>query len=170
MLSKICSIDLKSGILCPKCEERVNSGEISKLDLEIAKTLTDLENRYAALQTLYFHKSVVAGDTLAILVNKQDVSRVLSYGGKILKEISEKTGRRKIRIIGFNEENKRFLEDLFTPAQILAINKIWLPDGSTETKVVIPRRDERRLPANPETLKDLARSIKDMTLRIELEP
>lgn len=169
MLSKVCAIDLKSGILCPKCEERVRAGEISKLDLQIAKTLLDLEGRYPALQQVYFHKSAEAGDLLAILVNKNDVSRILSYGGKLFKEISEKTGHRKIRVLAQNEEKRRFLEDLFAPAQILALNKIWLPDGSQETKVVIPKKDMKKLPATVEDLKEIAQSIGDMPLRVEFE-
>ncbi len=169
MLTKICSVDLKSGILCQRCEKKVKSGEFSKLDLEVARILLKMEEKYPALQKVYFHKAIESGNTLVILVNKGDVQKILSYGGKILKEISEKTGKRKIRILASNAEPRRFLEDLFAPASILTINKIWLPDGSTETKVVIPKKDERKLPINIEALKEIAKSIQSITLRVEFE-
>lgn len=169
MYTKICSVDLKSGILCPKCEGKVRSGEFSELDLRIAKTLLNLENKYPALQTVYFHKSVESGNTLVILVNKGDVPRILGYGGKILKEISEKTQKRKIRILPYNEEPRRFLEELFAPASVLTINTIWLPDGSTETKVIVLKRDARKLPTSIGVLKELAKSIQNITLRVEFE-
>jgi transcription antitermination factor NusA-like protein len=166
---KICNFCLKSGILCPQCEEKVRRGDVSELDLQIAKILSELENKYPALQTVYFHKSIESNDVLVILVNKGDVPRILSYGGKILREISDKTGKRKIRILAYNEEPRRFLEDLFAPALVLTINTVWLPDGSTETKVVIPKRDMRKMPASVEVLKDLAKNIRNITLRVEFE-
>ena len=128
-----------------------------------------MEEKYPALQKVYFHKAVESGNTLVILVNKGDVQKILSYGGKILKEISEKTSKKKIRILASNAEPRRFLEDLCAPASILTINKIWLPDGSTETKVVIPKKDERKLPINIEALKEIAKSIQSITLRVEFE-
>jgi transcription antitermination factor NusA-like protein len=169
MLTKICAVDLKSGILCPKCEEKVRSGEVSQLDLKVAKVLLDLENKYPALQTVYFHKAIESGDNLVILVDRGDVSKILSYGGRILREISEKTGKRRVRILAYNDEPRRFLEYLFAPASILTINKIWLPDGSEETKVVIPRKDMRKLPGDIQVLKEFAKSIMGMTLRVEFE-
>ncbi len=169
MLTKVCSIDLKSGILCQRCEEKVRSGEITKLDLEVAKILLDLEGRYPALQNVYLHRAVEAGDVLAILVNRGDVPHILGYGGKLLKAISEKTGKRMIKITAYNEETRRFLEGLFAPASILTVNTVWIPDGSTETKVVIPKKDDRKLPARVEALKDLAKRIHNVTLRIEFE-
>ena len=169
MLTKICKSDLKSGILCPRCEKRVKNGEISKLDLEVARILQKMEGKYPFLQKIFFHKAIGSGNTLVILVNKGDVKKILSYGGKILKEISEKTHRKKIKILATNEELRQFLEDLFAPASILTINKIWLPDGSTETKAVIPKKDEKKIPINTDALKELAKSIRNITLRIEIE-
>ncbi|MFH1327502.1 MAG: hypothetical protein ABIH76_01420, partial [Candidatus Bathyarchaeota archaeon] len=104
-----------------------------------------------------------------ILVDKKSVHSILSYGGKILKEISERIGKKRVRIIAYNEEPRRFLEDLFAPAPVLTINTIWVPDGSKETKVVIPGKDIRKLPADKEVLKDLAKKIQNITLRIEFE-
>lgn len=169
MLSKICNVDLKSGILCSKCEEKVKSGEISESDLKVAKVLLGMESKYPVLQDVYFHGSVEVGNSLIILVRKEDVNRILGYGGKFLKELSEKTGKKRVRILPYNEEPRRFLEELFAPATVLAINTLWLPDGSIETKVVIPKRDARRLPTSVEVLKDLAKRIMDITLRVEVE-
>jgi hypothetical protein len=56
-----------------------------------------------------------------------------------------------------------------SPLSILTLNTIWIPDGSTETKVVISGREPRRLPIDPETVKGLAKQIRNITLRIEFE-
>jgi transcription antitermination factor NusA-like protein len=169
MHTKICTVDLKSGILCPKCEERVRRGEVTPLDLEVARVLLSLESKYSALQNAYFYRAVEAGDTLVILMGREDVPKVLSYGGKFLKELSERTGKRRIRIVAYNADKRRLLEELFAPASILTINTLWLPDGSTETKVVLSGRDARRLPISISTVKDLARSLMNINLRVEFE-
>ncbi|MEM3736990.1 MAG: hypothetical protein QXJ75_02710 [Candidatus Bathyarchaeia archaeon] len=169
MLTRICSVDLKSGILCQRCEEKVRSGEITKLDLEVAKVLLELEARYPALQSVYLHKAVEAGNILAIIVNKSDIPRLRECGGRLRKEISERIGRQKILIMAPNEENRQFLENLFAPASILTVNTIWVPDGSIETKVVIPKRDLPKIPAKIEDLKELAKKVQNLTLRVEFE-
>lgn len=168
MHSKICTIDLKSGILCPKCEEKVKSGEVSDLDLKVAKVLLSLESKYPALQDAYFHRAIEADDTLVILFDKKDVSRILSYGGKLLKDISERTGKRWIRIIAYNADKRRLLEELFAPASILTVNTLWLPDGSTETKVVLSG-NTRRLPIRIATAKDIVKNLMNISLRVEFE-
>jgi transcription antitermination factor NusA-like protein len=169
MRTKICTIDLKSGILCPKCEEKVRRGEVSQLDIEVARVLLGLEQKYSALQDTYFHGAIRVEDTLVILVGKKDVSRLLSYGGKFLREVSNKLGKPKIRILAYNSDKKGFLEELFAPVPIVTINTLWLPDGSTETKVVIPKRDARRLPASINALKNIAKNIMNISLRVEFE-
>ncbi|RLI24932.1 MAG: hypothetical protein DRO52_04795 [Candidatus Hecatellales archaeon] len=169
MHTKICTVDLKSGILCPKCEEKVRRGEVTQLDLKVAKVLLSLESKYSALQNAYFYKAVESGDTLVILVDKKDVPRILSHGGKLLKEISERTGKRRVRILAYNADKRRLLEELFAPASILTVNTLWLPDGSTETKVVLSSRDARKLPLSISTVKDLAKNLMNINLRVEFE-
>jgi hypothetical protein len=58
------------------------------------------------------------------------------------------------------------LEDLFVPLRILTINTIWLPDGTTETRVILKRR-RRRGPIDVEALKKIAQKVRGITLRVE---
>ena len=68
MRTELCSFCLKSGILCKKCSAKVKSGEISELDLKIARLLLSLERKYPSLQNICFYKAVGVGKTLAIMV------------------------------------------------------------------------------------------------------
>jgi len=58
MKTELCSFCLKSGILCQKCSAKVKAGEISQLDLKIARLLLSLEDKYPSLQSLCFYKAV----------------------------------------------------------------------------------------------------------------
>jgi transcription antitermination factor NusA-like protein len=157
---------LKSGILCQKCSTRVKSGEITDLDLKIARLLLSLEEKYPHLQNVFFCKAVEAGKTLAIIVGSGDVPRLLGYGGKILKTIGEETGR-SVRVLESGVDDRKFLEDLFAPLSIMTINTIWLPDGSTETRVILKKRRGGQPPFDVKALKEIASKVRNMTLRVE---
>jgi len=160
------SFCLKSGILCQKCSGRVKSGEITDLDLKIARFLLSLEEKYPSLQNVYFHKAVEAGKTLAIIVGPGDVPRLLGYGGKILKAIGEETGK-NVRVLEYGVDDRKFLEDLFAPLSIVTINTIWLPDGSTETRVILKKKRSSQPPFDVKALKEIASKIRNVTLRVE---
>lgn len=166
MKTILCSFCLKSGVLCQKCLGKLKSGEVSNLDLKIARLLLSLEDKYPSLQNVYFHKAVDVGKTLAIIVGPGDVSRLLSYGGKIIKALGEETGK-KIRVLEYGVDDRKFLEDLFAPLSIVTINTIWLPDGTTETRVILRKRRGRRLPFDVKALKEIAHKVRNMTLRVE---
>ena len=165
MRTELCNFCLKSGILCSKCQGKLESGDVSEVDFTIARLLLSLEERYPSLQDVRFHKAVEADRILAILVGKGDVPRLLSYGGKIVKAIGVKTGK-TIRVLEYGVNERKFLEDLFVPLSILTINKIWLPDGTTETRVILNRGRRKRIP-NVKAAKDLAEKLRGMTIRVE---
>ena len=166
MKTTLCSFCLKSGILCQKCLAKVKSGEVSELDLKIARFLLSLEEKYPSLQNVYFHGAFDAGRTLAIIVGPGDVPRLLGFGGKILKAIGEETGK-SVRVLEHGVDDRKFLEDLFAPLSILTINTIWLPDGTTETRVILKKRRGTQPPFDIKALKEIASKVRNITLRVE---
>jgi transcription antitermination factor NusA-like protein len=162
----LCSFCLKSGILCQKCSAKLKSGEVSETDLRVARLLLSLEEKFPSLQNVYFHKTIETGGTLAIVVGPGDVPRLLGYGGKIVKTLGEETGR-NIRVLENGVDNRKFLEDLFAPLSILTINTIWLPDGSTETRVILGRKRGGRSSLDVKALKEIASKVRGITLRVE---
>jgi len=166
MKTELCSFCLKSGILCQKCSAKVKTGEISDLDLRIARLLLNLEEKYPTLQNVCFYKAIDVEKTLAIIVGHGDVPRLLGYGGKIIKALSDETNK-NVRILEYGVDDRKFLEDLFIPFSILTINTIWLPDGTTETRVILKRKRGQQLPFDLSALKEIARSVRKMSIRVE---
>jgi len=162
--TELCQFCLRSGILCPKCRRKVESGKVSQLDIEIGRFLLSLEEEYPSLQDVFFHKSIESDDVLAIFVGRGDIPRILSYGGKIIKALEQKTGK-TVRILEYQSDERKFLEDLFAPMDILTINHIWLPDGTTETRVIL--KGKKKNMKYIEALKDIARKAKGLVLRVE---
>ncbi|RJS85182.1 hypothetical protein CW706_02000 [Candidatus Bathyarchaeota archaeon] len=164
MKTELCQFCLRSGILCSKCRRKVESGKVSQLDIEIGRFLLSLEGEYPSLQDVFFHKSIESGDVLAIFVGRGDIPRILSYGGKIIKALEQKTGK-IVRVLEYQSDERKFLEDLFAPMDILTINHIWLPDGTTETRVIL--KGKKKNTKYIEALKNIAKKAKGLVLRIE---
>lgn len=165
----ICLFDLKTGILCSSCEEKLRRGLISELDIEVAKALLKLEEtKYRQLlQDVNFHKAYMVEDMLAVLVDQKDVAKLVSKGSKLLKELGDAFGK-KVRVLSYRCDLKEFLEELLAPANILALNRVWLPDGSTEVKVVVSYTGKKP-PISFETAKALSMAIRGVPLRIEVD-
>jgi len=128
--------------------------------------LLSLEEKYPSLQNVCFYKAVDVNKTLAIIVGHGDVPRLLGYGGKIIRALGEETGK-SIRILEHGVDDRKFLEDLFAPLSILTINTIWLPDGTTETRVIFKKRRGSHVPFDSKALKEIARKVRKMSLRVE---
>jgi transcription antitermination factor NusA-like protein len=167
MKTELCGFCLKSGILCQKCSAKVKAGEITEMDLKIARLLLSLEEKYPSLQNVCFYKAFEVEKTLAILVGHGDVPRLLGYGGKIIKTLSDETGK-NVRVLEQGVDDRKFLEDLFIPFSILTINTIWLPDGTTETRVILKRKRGSQLPFDLKALKEIASKVRKMSLRVEI--
>ncbi|MCK4933718.1 hypothetical protein KAS06_03515 [Candidatus Bathyarchaeota archaeon] len=144
----------------------VKSGKVSETYLEVARLLLSLENKYPPLQSVSFHRAVEVGGVLALVVGRGDVPRLLGYGGKIMRAIEEKTGK-SVRILEKAVDNRKFLEDLFAPLPVMTINTIWIPDGTTETRVILRKRGRRPPPMNIEAMKQVAKAVRNIVLRVE---
>lgn len=157
---------MRSGILCPKCRVKIERGEVTQLDLEVARLLVSLEDEYPLLQDVYFRGALEVDNTLVILVKRGDANKILSYGGKIIKALENKFGK-SIRILEYNSSERKFIEDLFAPLNVVTINKIWLPDGSVETRVILKGKNKRRRLLNIDVAKEIAKRVKGIVLRVE---
>ena len=154
-------------MLCQKCSAKVKAGEISEVDLKIARLLLSLEEKYPSLQNVCFYKAVDVEKTLAIIVGHGDVPKLLGYSGKIVKAIGDQTGK-NVKVLEYGVDDRKFLEDLFIPFSILTINTIWLPDGTTETRVILKRKRGAQLPFDLKALKEIASKVRKMSLRVEI--
>ena len=163
---QLCNFCLKSGILCSTCQAKVRSGEVGETYLAVARLLLSLEAKYPPLQEVTFYDAVEADRVLGLVVGRNDVARLLGYGGKIIRAIGERTGK-SVRILEKGVDDRKFLEDLFAPLPIVTINTIWLPDGTTETRAILKRRGRRTSLIDIEAVKKIAKKVRNMVLRVE---
>ena len=166
MQIQLCEFCLKSGMLCSKCQTKVNSGEVSKQYMDVAKKLLSMENQYQILQKVRLDNVIDVGGFLVLVVGKGGNARLNSYP-KLTRDLGNVFNKR-VLVIESEVKDRKFLEDLFASQHIMTINIIWLPDGSTETRVVLQGRGARKLSKKRlKALINVAKEVRNMDLRVE---
>ncbi len=167
MQTQLCEFCLRSGMLCSKCQEKVRKGEVNDLYMKVAQYLLDVENKYPALQKARLDKTFETGGFLVLVVGRGDRNKFMTDGGKLTRDVGDSFGRR-VLVIEDGVNDRGFLEDLFSSQHIVTINIIWLPDGTTETRIVLQGRGARRLSKKRiKALTDIAKEVRKMDLRVE---
>jgi transcription antitermination factor NusA-like protein len=155
----ICTICAKTGILCTACESRLEKGQISETDVELAKILYEV-----GLEDVGFERAIDTGDFIIILTKKESIGKIIGKGGDNIRMLSKRLGK-KVRAIG-TENLQSTIYDFVAPAQITSINKVYMPDGTTLRRIKINRNDKKKLRMD---LKEIERLISSLSPdRIEM--
>lgn len=153
MVLPICDVCLKSGMLCQGCENKLKSGEISQMDLDIAKILYRVGDG-----KIGFKKTIEIGDMIIIVTEKDQVGKLIGKSGKIVREISKTIGK-KVRVVGENSDLRSVARDILAPARISGINIVYGKDGQEKYKIRIMREDARRIPGKLDVLNDIIQEL-----------
>jgi len=159
-----CIFCLKSGILCSRCQEKVDKGLFSELDIKVCKKFLELEERFQELKEVEFIKALKIKGLTIILVK---VPR--GFPKRVWFEISRILRREfgSVRIIEKGYDIKSMIEQLLAPVKILSIATVWFPDGSSELVVRISKHESRRLSVNKEDLEKVISTFAQINARIE---
>jgi transcription antitermination factor NusA-like protein len=163
----ICAFDAKTGILCAKCQAKLNSGQISNSDIAVSKALVKLAESVPELNKTTLLRSYEADGNYVMEMEQQDAAVVRSKPA--IKQKLEEMLKGKVWVIGTTNSDRQFLEELFYPIRILTVNTVWLPDGSKLTKAIIPGRRPERLRGEIEVLKKVVKQVKGIELLVESE-
>ena len=164
MKTELCHFCLKTGVLCSRCEEKVRKGEVSPSYMKIARLLLELEAKgFGALEETRLLNVAEVGDILVLVFDRGDLVRLKPIKGRLARTLEEKLGKR-VHIMEGGVDERAFLEQLFWPSTLLTINKVWLPDDSVETKVLLKGR---RPWAEVGKLVEVARRLRGLSLRVE---
>jgi len=155
MVLPVCDVCLKSGMLCQGCENKLKSGEITRLDLDIAKLLFKLGDG-----KIGFKKTIEIGNIVMIMTDKDHVGKIIGKGGKIVRAVSKKVGK-KVRVIVEGSDFKEIARDILAPARISGVNIVYGMDGKEKYKIRIMGEDSRRLPASLDVLNNIMNQLTD---------
>jgi len=165
--TQLCEFCLKSGMLCNKCQEKVSTGIVDDLYMKVAQYLLKVENRNPSLQKAILERVIDVGGFLVLVVGRGDRLKFMGEDRRLPRDIGDQFNRR-VLIIEKGLNDRGFLEDLFTGQHVVTINIIWLPDGTTETRVVLQGGGARRLSQKRiNALTRIAKGVRNMDLMVE---
>ena len=164
----ICKICAQTGMLCSNCNDRLDEGIISDLDIDVSKELIALEKDNKQLVNSHFYRGIETSSLLVLVVGQGEVTNFIGPKGRIKKALQDRF-HKGIRIIEKSGDVQKILEDLVFPARILGINQIYLPTGEVEKKARIYKADSKKFPVKPEVIEELIQELTGKRIRIAFE-
>jgi transcription antitermination factor NusA-like protein len=164
--SAICPFDAKSGVLCSKCESKLESGSITRDDVEAAIKLARLADRNQDVDKFTLVRGAKVDHDFVLVLRSPDVIALkgdLGLADKIEGEFGQ-----KVWFVESEASERRFIEGLFHPIKVLFINLFWLPDGNKLTKVIVAG-DGKRARVNIEKIQKIAKTVRNIELLVEFE-
>ncbi len=165
-----CLTCVNSGFLCNSCQEKLDSGELTEFELDLAKDLTELEenhqNEYGFLREVSLHRAIDYEDVVILVVGNKDKLRINQKLEDWIKETYE------IETIILVEKSKKIrpvVESLIAPHKVLSINEIFLATGDVEFKAVLKESDKDKILFTREELEELILELTGLVTRIDYQ-
>jgi len=162
-----CKTCVNSGFLCNSCQKKLDEGEITDFELDLAKELLHLEEndgRFDFLKKVSFYKAIDYEDVVILVVDKKDKIRISE---ELLTWIKETYEIDEIILIEKTNKPRAVLEGLISPAKVVSLNEIFLATGDIEFKGILRKSDKDKILFTQEELQDLVLELTGNVTRIE---
>ncbi len=147
-MEKICEVCLNNkDMLCEADSAKVAEGRITELEAAVQRALYDLKSKNPALSDVELLEVIEADGVVLLIVAEGSGRKLIGPGGKHAKKISDDL-KRKVRIIEKGGDEKKTVQSVIAPVQLIGINTLYAADGKEKLKVRIP--DIRKLPMKKE--------------------
>jgi len=167
MKAPICNVCLKSDVLCSKCEEKLENGQISELEIEVSRTLKDLSNEYGSLRDSEILHVYNTDNVVIIVTAKGDGAKVVGRSGEIVKKVAEEIDK-SIRVVEKSEDNRDVIKGLLSPAEVESINTVFSPEGEYK-KVVVSDEYEGKINLSEDEFEEIIEEITDTRYELSFE-
>lgn len=160
---------INSGFLCNNCQARLDAGEISEFEIDLAKDLIKLEEKneeYAFLKDISFFKAIDFEDVVIIVVGKRDKLRFTSG---LMNWIKERYEIDEILLVQKTKKPRPVVEALISPYKLKSLNEIFLATGDVQFRAVLLEEDKDNLLFTKEELEDLILELTGNITRIEFQ-
>ena len=156
-----------NGILCPQCESKLDSGKLTKADVEAAIKLVHLSQKIPQIEKFTLNSCRESTGNYVLYLTSSDIMTVRQ--SRELYGLLQREFPGKIWLVEENASDKKFIEDLFFPIKILAINRVWALGGIQKTKVIVSGKKTPRFPIDTDKVVSITKDIRGMELVVEFE-
>ncbi len=155
MKAPICSVCLKSNILCTACQKKLDEGLISEADIKISRKIHELSEKIKVLREAEIKKVIETQKTIIIIANKGTADKLVGKGGIAVRKIGEVLGKH-VKVVEESENLKEFVQNLLFPVPVLTINTLYTAEREI-LRVLVPKRS--RLSMSVEEFKRIMKIV-----------
>ena len=166
MIFPICGFDAKNAVLCPQCESKVDSGELTKADVDTSIALAKIAKSNKEIEDFSLYSCKEFQGNLILELAKNDIMKIRQ--SRTLYRLLQDQFKEKIWLIETDETDKKFIEDLFFPTKILAINAVWT-GGIQKTKAVVSGKWTPKFPIDTKKVVEIVKNARNLDIEIEFE-
>jgi len=160
---------INSGFLCNNCQARLDAGEISEFEIDLAKDLIRLEEEneeFAYLKSISFYKAIDFEDIIILVIGKKDK---IKFTQKLLTWIKETYEIDGLILIEKSNKPRPVVEALIAPFKLVSLNEIFLATGDIQFRAVLWEEDKESILFTTEELEDLILELTGNICRIEFQ-
>ncbi|MFX1531468.1 MAG: hypothetical protein ACFFBC_10185 [Promethearchaeota archaeon] len=160
---------IKSGFLCNNCQTRLDAGEITEFEIDLAKDFLELEENnedFAFLKDVSFYKAIDYEDLIILVIGKKDKLKITS---KFLDWIKETYEVDEIIIVEKTNKPRPIVEALINPYKLVSLNEIFLATGDIQFRAVLWEDDKEKLLFTKEELEQLIFELTGNVIRVEFQ-
>ncbi|MDH3517206.1 MAG: transcription elongation factor NusA [Nitrosopumilus sp.] len=167
MILPICGFDAKNSILCPQCESKVESGQLTKADVDASIILAKLARSNKEIEDFMLYSCKEFDGNFVLSLAKNNIMKIRQ--SRTLYRQFQNQFKGKIWLVEADETDKRFIEDLFFPTKILSINVVWAPGGVQKTKAVVSGKWTPKFPIDTQKVIQIVKDARNLDIEIEFE-
>jgi len=166
MIFPICTFDAKNAVLCPQCEGKVDAGVLTKADVDASLTLAKIAKTTKEIENFSLYSCNEFEENFILSLAKNDIMVIRQ--SRTLYKLLQDNFKQKIWLVEVNETDKKFIEDLFFPTKILAINVVWAK-GIEKTKAIVSGKWTPKFPIDTKKVIEIVKNIRNLDIEIEFE-
>jgi len=160
---------INSGFLCTNCQARLDAGEITEFEIDLAKDLIQLEEqeeKFAFLKDISFYKAIDYEDLIILVVGRKDKLKITSDLIAWMKEAYEID---ELIFVEKTNKPRPVVEALIAPYKLLSLNEIFLATGDVQFRAVLWEDDKEKILFTKEELEELIYELTGKITRVEFQ-
>lgn len=162
----VCVFDLESDMLCSSCQGRLDSGEITRFDVEFSRRLLGKSKEHPELNDLVVFRAIRVSGKLLLVVKKKSKELIESVQ-ELMDELKKEYG--SVLIIEGPAKLRTVVRSLIQPAVEVGVNSLYSADGHRESIVMLRKEDQPRIHYSTTELRTIVSAVMGEVVLFEFQ-
>ncbi|MBD3261136.1 MAG: hypothetical protein GF334_05555 [Candidatus Altiarchaeales archaeon] len=144
MDNPLCGFCSSRVLLCPACQSKYESGNLTQADIELSRLFHEFDINAS------FHHALDSVNFVYVFAPKNQVGEIIGAKGVNLEKLRQALGK-DVKVVG-EEDPVQLARDLVAPAQVVSVSDVHTKDGES-LKITVKEAEDKK---SRVSFKDLA--------------